>query len=202
MAATAGTPVLSEHGAERRGVILDATVRLLTREGLTAVTHRAVAREAGVPLAATTYYFDSKDELLTEALQRLVTHEVELLSLRAGELGNSINSPGELAAALAEVLTARSEDERRMLLAKFEVYLEAARRPALREPVAKWSETFEGLAAGALEAAGAVDPKGTAPLLVAAIDGVLAHALSRGLEVDSATAVRERLEFLISRLAS
>lgn len=202
MATPVSAPVRSEHGAERRGKILDATVRLLTREGLGAVTHRAVAREADVPLAATTYYFDSKDDLLSEALQRLVTHEVELLSTRAGELGDTITSPSGLAAALADVLTARDEQDRRMLLAKFEVYLEAARRPALREPVARWIATFEGLAEGALGAAGAADPKRSAPLLVAAIDGLLTHALTRGIEVDSGASVQEHLEAVIGRLAT
>ena len=51
------------QGAERRAVILAATVRILRSRGLAAVTHRRVAEEADVPLAATTYYFSSKDEL-------------------------------------------------------------------------------------------------------------------------------------------
>jgi DNA-binding transcriptional regulator YbjK len=75
-AATTSAPARSEQGAERRAAILDATVRLMVREGLAAVTHRAVAREAGVPLAATTYYFASKDELVVEALEILVKDEI------------------------------------------------------------------------------------------------------------------------------
>lgn len=196
----ASVPTRSEHGAERRGLILDATVRLLTREGLGAVTHRAVAREADVPLAATTYYFDSKDELLSEALTLLVAHEVELLSARATELGDAIKSPADLAKALAEVLTSRGEEDRRMLLAKFEVYLEAARRPALRGPVARWIETFTGLAEGALAAAGASDPKAAAPVMVAAIDGLLTHALTRGIDAGVEERIRGQFERLVLAL--
>ena len=201
MSATIGQPVRSEHGTERRKTILDASVRLMTREGLRAVTHRAVAREAGVPLAATTYYFDSKEELLTEALRLLVTHEIDLLSARSAELGAEISTPDQLASALADALTARGEEDRRMLLAKFEIYLEAARNPALREPVARWMETFQGLAEGALAAAGAPDPKRSAPLMVAAIDGLLTHALTRGLEGGDLAELRDQLERLISALA-
>ncbi|MGZ4481779.1 MAG: TetR/AcrR family transcriptional regulator, partial [Gaiellales bacterium] len=45
----------------RRQAILEATLRVIRDSGVHAVTLRAVAAEAGVPLAATTYYFESKD---------------------------------------------------------------------------------------------------------------------------------------------
>lgn len=200
--ASAPTTTRSEHGEERRTSILEATVGLLKRDGLSAVTHRAVAREADVPLAATTYYFDSKDELLSEALELLVTHEIELLTARAGELGDTISTPLELAGALADVLTGGGEDNRRVILAKFEVYLEAARRPALREPVGRWIANFTGLAEAALHIIGAPDPKGSAPLMVAAIDGLLTHELARGLDVADDSLVRERFQHLVIALTS
>lgn len=205
MTPLAETPVAaprSEQGAERRAKILAATVELLTRDGLGAVTHRAVAREAEVPLAATTYYFSSKDELLTEALRMLIASEVEMLVARSTELGKTIRSAPELAVALADAVTPADEDERRTLLAKFEVYLEAARRPRLRDPVAEWNATFVGLATEALRAAGAREPERTAPLMVAAIDGVLTLGLTRGVETHTAPDVRRDLVELVERLAS
>lgn len=48
----------SRQGSEqRRQAILDAAMRLIVRDGVRAVRHRAVAAEAQVPLSATTYYF-------------------------------------------------------------------------------------------------------------------------------------------------
>jgi len=41
------------------------------REGIDAVTHRSVASEAALPLAATTYYFANADELIAEVCVRL-----------------------------------------------------------------------------------------------------------------------------------
>lgn len=84
--------------AERQGAILGATIRILSGAGLAAVTHRAVAREAGVPLAATTYYFSSKDELVTEALAIFVGEEIARLRTRAEEMGEALASPGDAAA--------------------------------------------------------------------------------------------------------
>lgn len=186
----------SEQGAERRSIILGAAVRLLIRDGLAAVTHRAVAAEAEVPLAATTYYFDSKDELLTEALAALVADEVERIAHCAEELGEGIRSPHRAAGALAAALFP-DKHSAGALLAKLEIYLEAARRPGLRKPAARWREAFAELAESALVATDAPDPARRAPLLVAALDGILVHELSAGtgenLQVGNLRARLERL---------
>ena len=198
--APAGTarPRREAQRAERRGAILMATVRILTTEGLAAVTHRAVAREANVPLAATTYYFTSKDELIGEALGILVADEIERLAARASELGDEIRSPRAAAAAVAEVLFPDT-DAVGGLLAKLELYLEAARRPGLYDAAAHWQAAFTELACNSLEAAGVADPAGMAPFFIAAADGILLHALSEGVTGDEDVArMRDRLEQLFA----
>lgn len=63
----------SRQGSEqRRQAILDAAMRIIVRDGVRAVRHRAVAAEAGVPLAATTYYFKDIDDLLTDTFAQFV----------------------------------------------------------------------------------------------------------------------------------
>lgn len=54
----------SEH---RRLQILEATLRIAARDGLRGIKHRAVAREAKVPLASTTYYFRDINELISDS---------------------------------------------------------------------------------------------------------------------------------------
>jgi DNA-binding transcriptional regulator YbjK len=182
--------------AERRSAILEATIRIVTSEGLAAVTHRAVAKEAGVPLAATTYYFSSKDELIGEALNILVADEIERLTARAEALGDEIRSPRAAAAAVAEVLFPDT-DAVGGLLAKLELYLEAARRPGLYETAAHWQGAFTELARSTLVAAGVDDPDRLAPLLVAAADGILMHALSEGVSGEADVA---RMRGLLEQL--
>jgi DNA-binding transcriptional regulator YbjK len=184
--------------AERRGAILEATIRIVTSEGLGAVTHRAVAKEAGVPLAATTYYFRSKDELIGEALDILVADEINRLTARARELGDEIRSPRAAAAAVAEVLFPDT-DAAGSQLAKLELYLEAARRPGLHETAAHWQRAFTELARGSLALAGVADPDRMAPFFLAAADGILLHALSEGVGGDADVArMRDRLEQLFT----
>lgn len=56
----------------RRRAILEATLRIIVRDGIRAVRHRAVAKEAGVPLSATTYYFKDIHDLIADAFTLFV----------------------------------------------------------------------------------------------------------------------------------
>jgi len=57
------------RGEQTRRKILDATLKVIARDGVRGTTHRAVAKEAGVQLSLTTYYFRDLNELISLALQ-------------------------------------------------------------------------------------------------------------------------------------
>ena len=95
----------SRQRAERRAAIIDAAVQIIATRGLGAVTHRAVAREAKVPLAATTYYFASKEEILKEALESLSAAEVKRLEKLAEDIAGL--QPEEAGVALYNALVPR-----------------------------------------------------------------------------------------------
>lgn len=194
MSPTAEAP----RGEARRQALLDAAVGLLGSKGPAGVTHRAVATEAGVPLAATTYYFASKEELLREALSQLVTTEVERLQEAAAALSDAELTPRTIATAVARVLTTQFEAPG-SALAKFELYLEAARRPELRADATRWIATFTALAEAVLARARADDPKHAAKLLVACIDGLLLHGLAEDGRLDADHLV-DNVDRLLRRL--
>lgn len=54
-------------GRQRQLELLEATLRIIARDGIRSVKHRAIAKEAGVPLAATTYYFHDIESLICDA---------------------------------------------------------------------------------------------------------------------------------------
>jgi len=56
-------------GEQTREIILEGALRLIAREGLRGVTHRAVATEAGVQLSLTTYYFKDIAALIAQAFE-------------------------------------------------------------------------------------------------------------------------------------
>ena len=57
-----------QSSEQRRLAILQAALRVMVRDGVRGVRHRAVALEADVPLSATTYYFKDIHDLLADAL--------------------------------------------------------------------------------------------------------------------------------------
>src|SRR4051795_11269264 len=58
---------MTTKGERRRQQLVTAAAELLRAGGFDAVRHRAVAERAGLPLASTTYYFASLDDLVTAA---------------------------------------------------------------------------------------------------------------------------------------
>jgi AcrR family transcriptional regulator len=57
---------------ERRQQLIDAAFRVMARDGVTAASVRAIAAEAGAPLASFHYCYRSKEELLRELTPPLV----------------------------------------------------------------------------------------------------------------------------------
>ena len=64
------------RGAARRELLLDAAARVVSERGSAALTHRAVAAEAGVSLASVTYHFASVADLHRATFEHVGKHRV------------------------------------------------------------------------------------------------------------------------------
>lgn len=60
---------------ERRSELLDAAVRVIGRDGLSAATTRAIVAEADMPLGAFHYVFASRDDLLVAVIDHVTEQE-------------------------------------------------------------------------------------------------------------------------------
>lgn len=78
---------MTGRAQESRERILDATGRLLVREGGDAVTIAAVAREAGVSKGGLFYHFPSKEALIEGLVARYVASFDELIATAGDEPG-------------------------------------------------------------------------------------------------------------------
>jgi TetR/AcrR family transcriptional regulator, regulator of biofilm formation and stress response len=184
------------RGEARRDLILDAAITVLGQEGLSALTHRRVATEAGLPLAATTYWFASKEDLLLNAFRRAADRDIARVRRVAAEAEGK-----DVADALADVLGAELADGRTALVACFTMWVEAARRPELRAIEAEWTEAYENVIAGLLRAAGSTDARGDARILTATLDGLLLGLLARGgAALDAREELRPQLRRLVGAL--
>ena len=128
------------RGARRRAELIDATLRVIARDGVHKVTHRAVAREAGVPASSAVYYFATLDDLLVAALTE--ASDAYVRRLREGAEGGA-----EPVEALAGLLAEADDDGaaagaggRERVLAEYELALLAVRRPQLRPTARRWND--------------------------------------------------------------
>lgn len=192
------------RGERRRAELLEAAIRLIGAQGIEAVTHRAVAAEAGVAAASTSYYFRSKDELIHDALRTLAEREVERLRERRAALGDEAQSSLD---AVVEALAAWIEEQLGppgsiALLAQYHLQLEAARRPEARTILEAWKDGTDELAATAMAALGARDVHAAGILLVCAIDGLRLRLLASGHTPLTPEELRAVLRTLLTGLVS
>jgi DNA-binding transcriptional regulator YbjK len=124
------------RGAASREAIVEAAGRVVVARGLAAVTHRAVASEAGVSLARTTYHFPTTEALLL-AVDRHLTDQFDLRlsTLLAAARERSASIAQACCDFLGELLGARRFE----LLATVELRVAAARRPDLLSIGSPWS---------------------------------------------------------------
>ncbi|GAA1313827.1 TetR family transcriptional regulator [Saccharothrix xinjiangensis] len=159
-----------------------AAVDVIAESGLSALTHRAAAAKADVPLGSTTYHFADLDELLVAAVRAVAGRNVARLRRWADSLG-----PGaDLCAELSDFLVTLSTRHRKTSVLAYELYSAALRRPALRSASTAW----DGMLAEVF-ARHVAEP--TARVLTVLFDGLLHQALvspSRPVRADFEPALR------------
>lgn len=121
--------VRSKRGAGdpgRRDRLVDAALSIMLAGGVQAVSHRAVAAEAGVPLGSTTYYFRDLDALLIASIERLT----QRLRMEIDAWSVDITSLDMLIDRLAELLVTRLTRDRVETTLSYELYFLVLRRQA------------------------------------------------------------------------
>lgn len=173
------------RGEKRRTELIEATLRIIERDGVAGVTHRTVAAEAGVPTTSTTYHFSSLDDLLIATLiscARDMATEVYWMIDRARSRGS--RGAEEVAGLLAEALGPR----RGRTMAEYELYLLAARKPELRPAARRWLDVLTSMVRHDDEVAFRV--------FLAGIDGLLIQGLIDD-EPPSAEELRPVVDYLL-----
>jgi DNA-binding transcriptional regulator YbjK len=170
-----GTP----KGERRRQELVTAAAELLRFGGFDAVRHRAVAEKAGLPLASTTYYFASLEDLVTAAVERTSRDEVahghdQLTTLPPGPAGTP-----ELAELVLDMLLGRESRDGGLdaVLLRYERLVGAGRRPYLAPLMRELRVEFDALLSAILERSG--HPLGLVEVhdLVSIVDGAVISAL-------------------------
>jgi DNA-binding transcriptional regulator YbjK len=195
---TSGTGPRAEASQRMRDAIVAATVRLVAREGVGAVTHRHVAAEAGVGLSSTTWHFATKADILEAALEWTAGREVEHIAAIAERLGDAAFDPSAWADALADWLIREVTVERETAVALYRLQVELLGSPRARDVHRRWGEALRALGDSVL----ALSPTPTSELdvrlIVAALDGLRLSVLLSGEDPGWLRgAVRRQLQALL-----
>lgn len=129
------TAAVTPKGERRRYALVSAAAELLGEGGFEAVRHRAVARRAGLPLASTTYYFSSLDDLIARAVEHIGMIEVAQLRARVSALSRRRRGPETTAVVLVDLLVGEmsSPGLAEQLISRYERHIACTRLPDLRE---------------------------------------------------------------------
>jgi AcrR family transcriptional regulator len=179
---------------DRRTEILDTALAVLAEQGMRGLTHRAVDQAAGLPAGSTSYYFRTRDALVSGCLHRLLELDraevpanipagsakragsakpAELAELAGGGLEQLADQATE---ACVQMITVGSHRTR----ARYELVLHSIRTPALHAEVVEAGTQLRGLIAELLCRFGAAEPNRAAEEIAAVMDGLVFTALVRG----------------------
>lgn len=164
--------------AERRQTLIAAALRVVARQGVAAATTRAIASEAGMPLASFHYAFESHQALMTQAYTQLVAEELEREAKQPLAAGSESEVVGQiLSAHLEDLMVRRSQHQ-----AVFEMadhLLRTADQSAV--PARFRTERVQSMAKR-LGEAGVAQPEEAAEATVTVLEGLTQSLVTTGDE--------------------
>lgn len=185
-------------GERKREQILDASVRVFGTGGAAAVTHRAVAKVAQVPLGSTTYYFTDRDDLLLQTMAHARAAEAIRLTSIVDALDETL-TVDRAVVVLTEMFFDKTVADPLYDLALFEMFMEATRNVTVREEAREWSRMIGVLVDRVLPPSDPALPREAVVQIVAClVDGLMLEAVSNG-ELTVAD-LSERLALVVRRL--
>lgn len=188
------TAAVTPKGERRRYALVSAAAELLREGGFDAVRHRAVASRAGLPLASTTYYFSSLDELVESAVDYIGAMEAAQLRAWVEELPRRRRGSEATADLLVDLLVGGPTVEpiSEQLISRYERFIACARQPALREIQRRLLHQRVAAAAEAISRSGRHIRPEMVTALVYAVDGAVVSGL-----VDDGDEPRERARAML-----
>jgi DNA-binding transcriptional regulator YbjK len=178
MSVTAGPR--AEYSRRIREAMIEATVRIVAREGVAAVTHRRVAAEAGVALSSTTWHFATKADILEAGLRWAAHREVEGIAAIAVRLGDTDFDAAAWADALGDWLVEQVTTDRDLAVALYRLQVELLGTPGALDVHREWGEGLRAVGERVLAHSSTSTPAIDLRLIVGALDGLRMGALSSG----------------------
>ncbi len=177
--------------SERRARLLEEALHLVTRSGLGAVTHRSVEQAAGAPHGSVTYWFGSREGLISALIDWMCEESERQVRAIATPVQQQLAAGETLdVEAISHALAAWMDGAAPHHLARMELELQGAREPAHAERMTRAAQVFWDMCAAIAEGLGSDDPARDGRAMAVMLDGVLLDRLAhppQGLDVVAAS---------------
>lgn len=151
-------------------LIADSAIEVVAREGIRALTHRAVDSEAGLPSGSTSYYCRTRAQLLTLTVDRVVSLLRGFVEVSGIQELASTNADDVLA-GLSNMIAALLADYRGELAARSALIIELTGKQDTTNLVSALLDPSD--LASALDATGMREPAVAAMDLLAVYEGLV-----------------------------
>ncbi|MFE7891107.1 TetR/AcrR family transcriptional regulator [Streptomyces sp. NPDC057412] len=187
--------------AARADLVADTALALLAERGMRGLTHRAVDEAAGLPQGSTSNVARTRQALLELAVRRLAEREARVLALE--EMPDPRDGLDALAEGLALATHRSLTRNRELTLARYELALEATRRPELRTYFDATGRRFRDQLGALLTAAGSPAPDRHVLSLAAWADGLMFSCVAGSFssELPSLDEIRAGLRELLAGMS-
>lgn len=155
--------------ADRRTLLADAALAVVSAQGLKGLTHRAVDAQAGVAVGTTSNYFRNRAALVAAAVDRVEEQDNRLLQQGALEVPTSVPA---LAGQLATAVMALAHENAELTRTRFVLALDQP------DAVAAGHERMLSALAQVLETMGIPDARARAEAVADYSDGLALHTLT------------------------
>jgi DNA-binding transcriptional regulator YbjK len=125
-----------------------------------------------VPLGSTTYYFTSRDDLLSAAIEHATDTNIRWLQEWA-----AANAGRDITVTLPRMLHEYLTEHRAVAILDIEIYVLAARRPELRMHTSRWTASFIDLLTAFVD-------RDVATHVAATFNGLLLRAVASDIPTD------------------
>ncbi|MEV1081435.1 TetR/AcrR family transcriptional regulator [Streptomyces sp. NPDC050211] len=186
----------------RTDLVADTALALLAERGMRGLTHRAVDEASGLPQGSTSNLARTRQALLELAVRRLAERESRVLALH--EMPDPRGGRDSVVDGLALATHRALTHHRDLTLARYELALEATRRPELRAYFDATGARFRDQLTALATAMGSTAPARHALSLIAWADGLMFSCVagSFSAEVPSLDEVRAGLRELLDGMLS
>jgi AcrR family transcriptional regulator len=127
-----------ERSVERRARMASAAIEILASHGMAGLTHRLVAAKAGVSLSATTYYFNTKHDIVAEASEITLRGYTDSFEDAGARIRAERAHSNTLRQFVRRLIRNTAHRDRTQAIAWAEIILDAHRHPQSLELARHW----------------------------------------------------------------